>query len=45
MFLFTNLSNIFLQGLFGVTIAKPLKQLYHLELYEKVNKTLIKLGI
>ena len=28
MFLFTNLSNIFLQEHFRVTAAKPLKQLY-----------------
>ena len=28
MFLLKNLSNIFLQGLFRVAAAKPLKQLY-----------------
>ena len=29
MFLFTNLSDIFLQKHFQVTAAKPLKQFYH----------------
>ena len=29
MFLFTNLSNIFLQDHFRLTAAKPLKQFYH----------------